>query len=81
MDNAFGMPSRCCEIPIDTDFPSPAQLLQGRSHYDGITIKQHCLFPRAYDWKDIHTKFINKQENMKMQHDGKTFSEKTDFWC
>ena len=63
--------------PIDTDLPSPAQLLQGRNLYDGIPVKQHCLFPRAYDRKEIHAKFLNKQEKMKLQHDSKASRERT----
>ena len=55
--------------PLAGDLPSPAQLLQGRTLYDGIPLKKHCLFPRAYDGEQVRAKFVERQTVMKGNHD------------
>ena len=63
--------------PLAGDLPSPAQLLQGRNLFDGIPTHQHCLFPRAYDRKDVRNKFLVRQDKMKVYHDKKVSTERT----
>jgi len=63
--------------PLEGGLPSPAQLLQGRSLYDGIPIQQHCLFPRAYDRLKVKQHLIQKQNNMKASHDTRAKLERS----
>ena len=62
--------------PIEGGLPSPAQLLQGRSLFDGIPVQKHCLFPRAYNRAHVHEKLALRQNTMKSNHDLKSTTEK-----
>ena len=62
--------------PLDNAIPSPAQLLQGRTLYDGIPVRQHCLFPRAYNRVRVKEWFVTRQSKMKDNHDVKATFEK-----
>ena len=62
--------------PLDHDMPSPAQLLQGRTLFDGIPTQSHHLFPRAYDRDLVRSKLISRQNAMKSNHDTSVGAEK-----
>ena len=62
--------------PLGPRLLSPAQLLQGRNLYDGLPVKTHCLFPRAYDRESTRSEFSKRQDIMKANHDNKCSLEK-----
>ncbi|XP_067944934.1 uncharacterized protein [Watersipora subatra] len=57
--------------PLASNLPSPAQLLQGRTLFEGIPTQAKCLFPRAYNREEVRANFEARQRSMKANHDSK----------
>lgn len=62
--------------PLSVNLPSPAQLLMGRTLYEGIPVPEHHLFPRAYDREKVAKEFENLKAVQKSNHDKRAGEEK-----